>query len=224
HAALVLNAGREARSGWASIAPVVRKSAIAPGDRASCRRSLGLDPDRPTLLVTGASQGASSVNLFMAQFVREHTNKLAGWQVLHQTGPKDGDAVREAYERVGVQARVVDFVNPMGPAWGAVDLAVARAGAGTVAEVWANRVPTVFMPFPYHRDQHQRHNAEPLEMAGGAIIAADLIEPPRNMTTAGIALADLLRDAGRRDAMRAALASLGPVDGAARVAEAMLQF
>ncbi|GIK19513.1 MAG: UDP-N-acetylglucosamine--N-acetylmuramyl-(pentapeptide) pyrophosphoryl-undecaprenol N-acetylglucosamine transferase [Leptolyngbya sp. PLA2] len=221
HAARVLNAGRDAHVGWASIAPVVRRAALAPGDRASCRRSLGLDPHRPTLLVTGASQGASSINLFMAEFVRERANDLAGWQALHQTGPKDGDAVREAYVRAGVPARVVDFINPMGMAWGAADLAVARAGAGTVAEVWANRVPTIFMPFPYHRDQHQRHNAEPLERAGGAVIAADLIEPSRNMTTAGVALADLLRDAGRRDAMRTALADLGPVDGAARVAEAL---
>ncbi|HRQ72099.1 MAG TPA: UDP-N-acetylglucosamine--N-acetylmuramyl-(pentapeptide) pyrophosphoryl-undecaprenol N-acetylglucosamine transferase [Phycisphaerales bacterium] len=223
HAGQVLNAGREARAGWASISPVVRKVALAPGDAVSCRRALGLDPARPTLLVTGASQGASSVNLFMAEFVRQHAGDLAGWQVLHQTGPKDSDAVREAYAQAGVSARVVDFINPMGVAWGAADLAVARAGAGTVAEAWANRVPTVFMPFPYHRDQHQRHNAEPLERAGAAVIAADLIEPSRNMTTAGIALAELLCDGGRRNAMLSALASLGPVDGAARVAEALLQ-
>ncbi|MCL4741441.1 MAG: UDP-N-acetylglucosamine--N-acetylmuramyl-(pentapeptide) pyrophosphoryl-undecaprenol N-acetylglucosamine transferase [Phycisphaerales bacterium] len=222
HAGLVLNAGREARAGWTPIAPVVRKAALAPGDPASCRRSLGLDPDRLTLLVTGASQGASSVNLFMAAFVRAHAADLSDWQVLHQTGPKDADAVRGAYEQAGVPAHIVDFINPMGVAWGAADLAVARAGAGTVAEVWANRVPTVFMPFPHHRDQHQRHNAEPLERAGGAVVAADLIDPSRTMTTAGVALAELLRDAGRRGAMCAALASLGPVDGAARVADALL--
>ena len=222
HAALVLNAGCEARAGWISISPVVRKAALAPGDAASCRRTLGLDPDRRTLLVTGASQGASSVNLFMAAFVRAHADDLTDWQVLHQTGPKDSDAVRSAYARAGVPARVVEFIGPMGVAWGAADLALARAGAGTVAEVWANRVPTVFMPFPHHRDQHQRHNAGPLERAGGAVIAPDLLEPLRTMTTAGVALAELLRDADRRDAMRTALAALGPVDGAARVADALL--
>lgn len=108
-------------------------------------------------------------------------------------------------------------------AWGGADVAVSRAGAGSVGEAWANRVPSILMPYPYHKDQHQRANAEPLERAGGAIVVEDLIEAGPNMGVAGARLAELLTDGAKRDAMRQGLRSLGPADGAERVARALVE-
>jgi len=177
----------------------------------------GLDPDARTLLVTGASQGARSINLFLAAFVDRHADLLRGWQVLHQCGDKDEDDVRFAYEASSVPAVVTPFIDPMGPAWGAADLALSRAGAGSVGEAWANRVPTIFLPYPHHKDQHQRRNAEVLE--DGCAIARDRIMPPTNVAgEAGEALRTLLGDEGARGRMRSALERLGNTDGARRVA------
>jgi len=78
------------------------------------------------------------------------------------------------------------------------------------------------MPYPYHRDQHQRFNAIPLERAGGAVIASDRIDEAANAAGAGRVLAELLASPTRRHAMRAALARLGPADGAERIAAALL--
>ena len=214
---------------WTPIPPIVRAQAIAPGEpgapdtMARCRREMGLDPSLRTLLVTGASQGARSINRLMELFIERHREALAGWQLLHQTGKDEADRTREMYAKGGIPARVETFIASMGLAWGAADLAVSRAGAGSVGEAWANRVPTILMPYPYHKDQHQRANAAPLEKSGGSLVVQDLIEPEPNLGLAGARLADLLTDASKRDAMRRALASLGPADGAERVARSLVE-
>jgi len=86
-------------------------------------------------------------------------------------------------------------------------------------------VPTIFLPYPYHKDQHQVANAKPLEMCGGAVIVTDRIDP--KLTLAGgtdAVIEGLLADGTKRAAMRRALLGLGPVDGAAQVARAVLKL
>ncbi|MEK6703692.1 MAG: UDP-N-acetylglucosamine--N-acetylmuramyl-(pentapeptide) pyrophosphoryl-undecaprenol N-acetylglucosamine transferase [Planctomycetota bacterium] len=210
---------------WTLVPPIVRAAALAPGSTGDCRTRLGLDENTPTLLVTGASQGARSINQLLIHHARHHTDALRPWQVLHQTGgEKESDAVRDAYRDAGIRAIVQPFVSEMGLWWGAAELAVGRCGAGIVAEAWANSVPAIFLPYPYHRDQHQRANAQPLEAAGAAHIAGDLIEPAANAAGVGATLLSLLESAPRRQAMRKAYASLGPADGAARVAQVVLSL
>jgi UDP-N-acetylglucosamine--N-acetylmuramyl-(pentapeptide) pyrophosphoryl-undecaprenol N-acetylglucosamine transferase len=208
--------------GWEEVRPIVRQAALASDDAAGCRRILGLDPERPTLFVTGASQGASSMNRLMIEMVKREPLLFEGWQVIHQTGKSDTAECRDAYQGAGVRAIVEAFIQRMGPVWGAADVALSRAGAGSVAEAWGNRVPTIFMPYPYHKDQHQRKNAEFLERAGGAVIETDAIEPGLNVPTVGQQLLDLMGDAQRRQAMRQALIGLGAVDGAESIADALL--
>jgi UDP-N-acetylglucosamine--N-acetylmuramyl-(pentapeptide) pyrophosphoryl-undecaprenol N-acetylglucosamine transferase len=203
---------------WTLVPPIVREGALRRGSAADSRRSLGLDPSLPVLLVTGASQGASSINRFMQGFAAQRDRPLAGWQVIHQTGKSDTEECCAAYAAAGVPALVRPFYDEMGACWGSAEVAISRAGAGSVAEVWAAGVPTLFLPYPYHRDQHQRFNAAPLERAGGAQICTDLIDPARNLETLGPALADLLRNPARRQSLRMGLASLGPAEGAARCA------
>ena len=215
---------------WEPIPPIVRPGALASMPAPECRRSFKLDPDRPTLLVTGGSQGASSLNRFLIEFVRARPEVLRGWQVIHQTGGQgeagalELDAVQRAYEDAGVPAHVTPFLDRMGEAWGAADLCVCRAGAGNVAEAWASRTPCLFMPYPFHKDGHQRANALPLVEKGAAVLARDAVEPRANMEEAGAALAELLGSDGVRGRLREALAALGPCDGSRRVADAVREL
>jgi UDP-N-acetylglucosamine:LPS N-acetylglucosamine transferase len=216
------------------VPPIVRAQAAGRGTKAECRRRLGLDPAAPTLMVTGGSQGARSVNEFVSAFVesdaglhilRDDPIEAGGrpWQVLHQTGKGEDAAAAEVYRRAGLKAVVRPFAEAMGDWWGAADLAIARAGAGNVGEVWANKVPTLFMPYPYHRDEHQRYNALSLEDSGGVRIVRDVIDPRRNLESAGPTLRSLLEGAELRRQMWAALEKLGPADGAARIARELLE-
>ncbi|MDX2131810.1 MAG: glycosyltransferase [Planctomycetota bacterium] len=222
HVRRVVTAARLApgheRPAWEQVPPIVRAQAIAREPAGACRGAFGLDPDRPTLLVTGGSQGAGSINRFLGALSELPEFPLRAWQVIHQTGAGGVEAVRVAYERGGVRAWVGEFLPDMARAWGAADLAICRAGAGNVGEAWANRVPCVFMPYPYHRDKHQAFNASPLVAAGGALLAEDAIEPQANVRRHADTLRGLLGDTARAGAMRRALGTLGPADGADRVA------
>ncbi len=207
---------------WEVCGPIVRRQALPPGDPAMCRSSLGLDPSKPTLLITGASQGASSINQAMIRLMTDRPSYLAGCQVIHQTGNRDTDEVRKAYDRAEIPFVVEPFVREMGLWWGAADVAISRSGAGSVAEAWASRVPTIFMPYPYHKDQHQKANAMPLVDAGCAVLLQDRIDAAANSAPLATTLIGLIRNPVRLASMRAAFEKLGPASGAARVASALL--
>ena len=200
----------------------IRRSAVASCDAATCRERLGLDRAKNTLLVTGASQGAGSINRFVPYLAMEHGKAFADWQVYHLAGHSAVDEVRQAYTEAKISAVVESFQDCMGLAWGAADLAVSRAGASSVAEAWANATPTIFMPYPYHKDLHQRRNAQPMVATGGAIVQIDRINAAENVAEVGPTILELMEDQARRDSMRTALRTHEPADGAYEIAEILL--
>lgn len=205
--------------GWRAVGAIIGQRAIATDDKAECRRMLGLDPHRPTLLVMGGSQGATSINAFMSAFGGHDAATLASWQVLHLAGgPDAAEDARAAYTTAGIRSRVFDRLSPIGAAWGAADLALSRSGAGSVAEAHANAVPALFLPYPYHRDQHQAANARALVDAGGAVLMEDQIAPESNMRAIGPTLRGLLASEESRAAMTRALRGLPRLDGASACA------
>ena len=197
----------------------IRKGTIAPFESRECRARLGLDPKLQTLLITGASQGSTSINSFVLSLAGASPELFQGWQVLHLAGHGADQQVREAYRRVGVNAVVEPFLNQMGLAWGSADLAISRAGASSVAEVAQNAVPTLFLPYPHHKDMHQRHNAQPLVDLGGAVMEVDRIETAANLEHLGPVVANLMNNASVRNAMQAALRAHNFPDAARTIAQ-----
>lgn len=187
---------------------------------AEARDALKLDPQRKTIFVTGATHGAESVIKAMMEFVSsaERASAFDGWQVFHQCGTFDVATLQTAYDEAGVAAKVVDYCSAMGTAYRAADVVISRAGAGSVAEAWANHTPTLFLPNPYHKDQHQRHNAEPMAKAGGAELVTDHVDPVATVRDLERPLLRLMNDEDARAAMRDANVQSCPPDGAERVA------
>ena len=201
--------------------PLRRASVAPPGvSPAEARQQLGLDADRPTILVTAGSQGATTINQMMMDLVSRPRARhaLAGWQMLHLSGAGEREAVAKAYADAKVPARVEAFCNAMGLAWRAATIAVSRAGAGSVAEVWANAVPTLFFPYPFHRDQHQRLNAQPLIDAGAGIMLTDHVEPVPNVAELMGPLLALMSNDAQRASMVEILRTKAPDDGATAIA------
>ena len=134
-------------------------------DKDQARVELGLDPVLPTILVTGGSQGARSINNAVIDSLPELSN--AGIQVLHIVGEKAGleEANQPGYLRLA-------YCDRMDAAIAASDLAISRSGASTVSEFSAAGLPAVFVPYPVGNGE-QRHNAKSVVEAGGAELCDD---------------------------------------------------
>ena len=186
---------------------------IARLDRFAGRREglelFDLDPDRPVLLVTGGSSGAKRINETVAEAAPAILG--AGWQLLHITGE-----YRDELPDPGLPGyRIVKYCDRMELALAVADLAVARAGSSTVAELQALGIPTVFVPYPVGNGE-QRLNARGAVAAGGAILVDDAGFTPQ---WAADALVGLLRRRADIAAMAARMAPLGILDAADRMAD-----
>jgi len=199
----------------------LRYSAIGTLTPEKARWDLGLRPDLDTILVFAGSQGSTSINQMMMELCTraQHRQALANWQVIHLTGPNEQAEVQRAYDQAGVRGLAHAFCHKMGVVWSAATVAIGRAGAGSVAEAWANAVPTIFMPYPHHKDEHQRLNAQPLVSTGAALLQRDLIDPVENVNQIAGPLKALLANEHRLKRMRQAMLDSRPPDGAQVVAD-----
>ncbi|MBE7698946.1 undecaprenyldiphospho-muramoylpentapeptide beta-N-acetylglucosaminyltransferase [Oerskovia sp. Sa1BUA8] len=195
------------------IADLVRDRGVdGPTVRANAASSLGLDPARPTVVVTGGSLGAQSLNEAMSGAAREVL--ATGAQVLHLTGKGKADAVRAAVAGLpGYDVR--EYLSEMHLAYAVADLVVCRSGAGTVSELAALGIPAVYVPLPIGNGE-QRLNAAPLVRAGGGILVDD-----EAFTSQWVAanVPALVTDADRLRTMAALASRAGLPDAAARVAD-----
>ena len=151
-------------------------------------RNIKKDPDTITVLVFGGSQGAHKLNASVPGAL----SKLGRTdiKVIHQTGNKDFDLVKNAYAEYGIEARVLRFIDDMAGAYAEADFVIGRSGAGTVAEITALGKPSLLVPYPFATNNHQMENARVLERAGAAVIVEDRDASAENLQAA---LTNLLR-------------------------------
>lgn len=182
--------------------------------RAEARRTFGLEVDRPTLLVTGGSQGARRLNQSVSAAQRALAD--AGVQVLNVVGPAGAASVNRA---PGDPAYVIiPYVDRMDLAYAAADLVVCRAGANTVTEVASVGLPAVFVPLPIGNGE-QEQNARPVVDAGGGLLVRDGALTPEWLAAT---LPALLTDPARLAGMSAAAADLIPRDADDRLARLVM--
>ncbi|GAA2014324.1 undecaprenyldiphospho-muramoylpentapeptide beta-N-acetylglucosaminyltransferase [Nakamurella flavida] len=177
--------------------------------RAEARAAFGLDPDAPTLLVFGGSQGAARINSAVSGAATALA--AAGVGVLHAHGRKNAITLPDPV--AGTPPYVaVPYLDRMDLAYAAADLVLARSGAMSVAEIGAVGLPAVYVPLP-HGNGEQRLNAAAQLDAGAAVLIEDA-----DLDVAAIErqVLPLLTDPVRRAAMTSAAgtAAAHPADGA----------
>jgi UDP-N-acetylglucosamine--N-acetylmuramyl-(pentapeptide) pyrophosphoryl-undecaprenol N-acetylglucosamine transferase len=121
------------------------------------------------LLVLGGSQGALALNKTVPEALAILPAD-ARPIVRHQCGNATLETARAAYEKHGVEAELLPFIDDMAAVYAWADLVVCRAGALTVAELCAVGLPALFVPYPGAVDDHQTANARPMADAGAAVI------------------------------------------------------
>ena len=125
------------------------------------------------LLLMGGSRGAEAINTLLPAalaLIQEADRPV----VTHQAGRGSVAATQAKYEQAGVKAEVVEFVADSARALAECDVFIGRSGASTVSELAALGVASILIPYPHHKDQQQKHNAQVLAKVG----AATLLEQP----------------------------------------------
>jgi UDP-N-acetylglucosamine--N-acetylmuramyl-(pentapeptide) pyrophosphoryl-undecaprenol N-acetylglucosamine transferase len=193
---------------------------FVPRPAASARLELGLDADRPVVLVVGGSQGASGLNDAVLAALPLFAERRPETQWIHLTGARDVEKVQSAYAKVRLSAWVLPFCHEMDRVLAAATVAVSRAGASCLAELAAMRTPAVLVPFPAAADNHQWHNARQFEETG----AARLLEQEDATPTALFqCLGALLADAPACERVRVALERWQSPRAAAEIADCVLK-
>jgi UDP-N-acetylglucosamine--N-acetylmuramyl-(pentapeptide) pyrophosphoryl-undecaprenol N-acetylglucosamine transferase len=177
--------------------------------------------DAARILIFGGSQGAHAINVAMVEAASRLAAAGIRLAITHQTGERDLDLVRGAYQRAGVAARVEAFIYEIHAEMKAADLVICRAGATTLAELAASATPAILVPLPTSTDDHQRKNAEVVAQAGAAV---SMEEREVNGETLAAAIGGLVSDEARRRQMAAAARRLARPDAAQRIADRVEQL
>lgn len=154
------------------------RSEVITAHRENGVRELGLKPGKLTLLVSGGSRGARSINTAMVE-VHKYFSNRSDIQILHITGQSEynnlvSNLVDSGIDITGAGNSIIKpYLYDMPNALAAADLAVFRAGAIGLAELTARGIPAILIPYPYAAANHQEFNARILEKNGAAIVIRD---------------------------------------------------
>jgi len=203
--------------------------------RSEARTKLGLDPDLPTVLVVGGSQGASGLNemvLTALPFFQErgrparelpggyeHAGGPHALQFLHLTGTKDFERVKAAYAARNLKAVVKPFLAEMDLALAAATACVSRSGASSLAEIAATRLPSIVVPLPTAADNHQFFNAAAFEKTGAAKLQEQRQAMPEKFAAA---LIELVENPDTRSRIQSSLARWHAAKAPEQIAEIIL--
>lgn len=202
------------------------RSEVLTAQRELGAEAFGLDPKKPTVLVSGGSRGARSINratVRVLALAAEHPEV----QFLHVTGKAEYADVMEQLKAEGVDLsaaphlKVEPYLYNMPQAMAMTDLAVFRAGATGLAELTARGIPAILVPYPFAAENHQEQNARALERAGAARVILNRDLTPETLSAL---LAELLSERHKLEAMAAASRALGRPQATEEIADLVLEL
>jgi len=203
------------RAGAISVTGTPVRPKFRPSDAAACRVALELDAQKPVLLFMGGSQGASGINDLLIRSLPFFKEQLPEVQFIHLTGAKELEKVRAAYAAHSRKALVRPFLVEMELALGAANAAVSRAGASSLTEFAATRLPAILIPYPEAADNHQFLNARAFVESGAARMLVQKDASPELLIEM---IRDVMENPHRREAMVSALERKHHPDAAEKIA------
>ena len=199
----------------------VRKDLLnAVSERAEGIVFYGLNANKKTVLVTGGSLGAGSINKAMVRWLE----KIAGWkdvQVIWQCGSYYHKELEEQLKgRMPENVKFMPFLKRMDLAYACADLVVARAGAGTISELCLLGKAVVLVPSPNVAEDHQTKNAMALVNKQAAVMVKDAEVVER----LGEVMERLLQDDGERKSLSEHILTLAMKDSDEVIAREILKI
>lgn len=150
----------------------LREGLEAPSREDGCR-AFGLDPGRRVLFIFPGSLAARRINLAVTELLPDLQHRVPDLQLIWMCGEKDLPLARQACAQSQTPVALHPFIHEVPEAYAAADLVLARAGAGTVAELTATGKASLLVPYPHATANHQAKNAEVLRKVGAAEVMRD---------------------------------------------------
>lgn len=177
--------------------------------------------DYRQLLIFGGSQGAEAINKGIIDMLPQLQSMKTKVHVLHQTGSRQLEEVKKAYERFEIQAKVTPFIVDMAGAYTDADLIICRAGATSIAEITAAGKAAILIPYPWAANDHQLKNAQALATEGVALMI-----PERELSGSMLfsAIEDLLRDEQKLQQMEKNSLRMSKIDAAATIVDNCIEI
>lgn len=161
--------------------PIRRDLLAAAPEAARAKKSLGLHPDKPLILVLGGSQGSARINELIAGCIEQ--DLLNHGQVFWQCGALYFERLQHKFDqRLNEGLRLNAFIDNMAEAYAAADLVISRAGAGTLSELAVLQKASVLIPSPNVAEDHQTKNARALSEKNAAVLFPEKQSVPDLMT------------------------------------------
>ncbi len=197
----------------------VRQSLLAEkSGKAEARDKMGLDPDKPTILVIGGSLGARTINESIAGGIARFTEK--GIQVLWQTGKNyAGDCISRTRENGSTSVHPTAFIADMATAYRTADVVISRAGASSISELCLLGKAAILVPSPNVAEDHQTKNARALSDRNAAIFIADQ-EAGAQLVDTAIAL---IQDTAKCHLLEENIKKLALYDSAEKIARLVIE-
>jgi UDP-N-acetylglucosamine--N-acetylmuramyl-(pentapeptide) pyrophosphoryl-undecaprenol N-acetylglucosamine transferase len=173
------------------------------------------------ILIFGGSQGAAAINKTVVAMLPLLQKMKDSIRIVHQTGERDLEMVRQAYAQHGLDAEVSPFIVDMASAYTASDLIICRAGATSLAEITAAGKASILIPFPWAANDHQTLNAQVMvETGAAAMIRESELTAEKLFALMETLLADdqKLRDMGANSKKS------GRLDAAAKIVDTCMQL
>ena len=155
----------------------VKKLNLTQKQKEDIINKIGLNTNKPILLVFGGSQGAQRINESLINIINEHLN--ANYQIIWATGPNQYDEIKTKLKSLNISinnikdVKILPYIYNMEEVMNCADLVVSRSGAMTITEISVVGKPSIFIPFPYATENHQEYNARVLENVNAAKIILD---------------------------------------------------
>ena len=230
HADLIMVGFEECRKNYRHPDKVLVTGTPVRGDffrltRKQAKQKLGMDDGRPLIVSFFGSLGAAEMNREMARFLALEARNGLPFHHVHGAGAigcqRMGEYLRDEAADLSrtPELEVREYIQNMSELMRAADLVICRAGASTISELTALGVPAVIIPSPNVTHNHQESNARVLADAGGAVM---ILEKDSSGQRLYDTACDILHDEARRKAMSAAMSSLGTIDAAEKILDAVM--
>ena len=170
---------------------------------------LNIPNNVPLVVIIGGSQGAVSVNKLVRQCVPNWLE--IGAYVVHLTGKNDPDA--DSFKHP--QYISLPFYDNMAGLLQRADLAVSRAGSGTLTELAITETPAILIPYPFAAEDHQSFNAKVFVDAGAAYCYQQKELTEKMLTEIVL---ELIKNPDKLKAMQQKVAELAVMDSAEKLA------